>query len=675
MKKIISIAMVLALMLSVMAIVPASAAKTDNAVTAAAEEDIAVTTAGGNSLETATAVTFGTPYSGVMTSGDASDFYKLTLPTSGKLAFNITAYIERTEYTIYDASGNELWRSLGNWWNGTSKVLVYNPQIDLTSGTYYFLMTSTWGNQSGNYNLKINFTSANETFKEYQGGSNNTFDTANTITMDHQYIGQLAKNDKHDFYKFTLAGSGTVKWDISTRAARTDFALYDENYAQIWNREGNYPSSTTGMMVYTTDFFLTSGTYYLQVFSYSDYVDIDLGSYTFSVKYTSADESFKETTGGTNNDYFTANPVALSKTYKGQIAFNDNSDYYRFTVSGKKTITLKSVSYNEYLRYRIIDSSYNNVWQPRYNDYTTNSGIKSYNASIELTSGTYYLLITNDSSSMNGRSNYGNYNFSLLDASIPSAIQLSKTTASLIKGAKLNLTATITPSSANKTVTWTSSAPSVASVSSGTVTAKAPGSAVITATTSNGLNATCTVTVRLATPRITKFENTASGIKLTWGKVFGAAKYRVFVKTSKGWTKLADTTATSYTYKKAKSGTKYTFTVRCMNAKATAATSSFNAAGWKTTFVSAPALPTLKNTKSGVQISWKKPAGAVKFRIFRKIGSGSWKYLADTTATKYVDKSAKKGVTYSYTIRCISANSKSYTSAYNTTGRKIKCAR
>lgn len=42
----------------------------------------------------------------------------------------------------------------------------------------------------------------------------------------------------------------------------------------------------------------------------------------------------------------------------------------------------------------------------------------------------------------------------------------------------------------------------------------------------------------LATPQITKTESTEKGVKLTWNKVNGAYKYRVYYKSNNGWTKL-----------------------------------------------------------------------------------------------------------------------------------------
>ncbi|WP_368501473.1 Ig-like domain-containing protein [uncultured Cloacibacillus sp.] len=65
-------------------------------------------------------------------------------------------------------------------------------------------------------------------------------------------------------------------------------------------------------------------------------------------------------------------------------------------------------------------------------------------------------------------------------------------------GGSSTLTATVSPSNAtDKTVTWTTSSASVATVSGGKVTAVGAGTATITATTSGGQKATCTVTVRV----------------------------------------------------------------------------------------------------------------------------------------------------------------------------------
>ena len=78
-----------------------------------------------------------------------------------------------------------------------------------------------------------------------------------------------------------------------------------------------------------------------------------------------------------------------------------------------------------------------------------------------------------------------------------SGVFLNPTVLTLIEEEIAHLTVTMAPSNAtNKNVSWKSDNPSVASVSNGTVTAIAPGSATITVTTEDGnYTATCEVTV------------------------------------------------------------------------------------------------------------------------------------------------------------------------------------
>ena len=98
----------------------------------------------------------------------------------------------------------------------------------------------------------------------------------------------------------------------------------------------------------------------------------------------------------------------------------------------------------------------------------------------------------------------------------PVSITLNHSSLSLSPGSSQSLTATVYPSDADdKSYTWSSDKPEIAAVnSSGLVTAKGNGTAIVTATTTDGgKKATCTVTVTTPASGVTVSPTTATIIK------------------------------------------------------------------------------------------------------------------------------------------------------------------
>lgn len=86
----------------------------------------------------------------------------------------------------------------------------------------------------------------------------------------------------------------------------------------------------------------------------------------------------------------------------------------------------------------------------------------------------------------------------------PTSVTISPSSITLTEGQSRYLTAIVYPSNASQSITWTSSNTSIASVNSnGKVTAIKVGTAVITAKTTNGKTATCSVTCNTAIPNLT----------------------------------------------------------------------------------------------------------------------------------------------------------------------------
>ena len=91
-----------------------------------------------------------------------------------------------------------------------------------------------------------------------------------------------------------------------------------------------------------------------------------------------------------------------------------------------------------------------------------------------------------------------------------------------------------------------------------------------------------------------------------------------------------------------------------------------------TSEVVAPANVTLGSAKAvsgGIQVTWQATSGAEKYNVYRKDAVNTkWKVIATVTGTSYTDKSAKAGVTYSYTVRGVAADGKTLSPSYNKTG-------
>lgn len=100
-----------------------------------------------------------------------------------------------------------------------------------------------------------------------------------------------------------------------------------------------------------------------------------------------------------------------------------------------------------------------------------------------------------------GSSTYYSDSWSItVEENKPTSIYLSQTKVEADMGSLFTLTASVYPSNATYTLSWSSSNTSVATVSGGSVIASSPGTATIICTTDNGLSAECEVIVYNTNP-------------------------------------------------------------------------------------------------------------------------------------------------------------------------------
>ena len=145
-------------------------------------------------------------------------------------------------------------------------------------------------------------------------------------------------------------------------------------------------------------------------------------------------------------------------------------------------------------------------------------------------------------------------------------------------------------------------------------------------------------------------------VKVAWQSVSGAKYYRVYTyDTSTGaYTRIAQTTALSYTHKSLKDAAKYIYLVRAFDADGG---SKYTTANNKSVYTP-PQKPAFKATAftGMLTLTWSKAAGAEKYGIWRyDAKTDSYTKLANTTQLSYDVKGLKGNTKYTYLVRSYNA--------------------
>ena len=466
---------------AVFVFLPSSLSRAENETkTVAMEEEYVESRAAysaGNTMSDAANIFIGSSYHGTISETNSEDWYRFPLNSSGRVTLTAMAEIAWIYYEIYDSAGNMLW-SINPSWNDTTKIISTSETIDLTEGSYYFVIKKSL-DCTGNYSFQLAFASSGESFAESEDGSDNTIYTANLISLNKKYAGQLAVNDEKDFYKFTLTSSGRITFTAAAEITWIYYEIYDSAGNMLWSINPSW-NDTTKIISTSETIDLTEGSYYFVIKKSLDCT----GNYSFQLAFASSGESFAESEDGSDNTIYTANLISLNKKYAGQLAVNDEKDFYKFTLASSGRITLTAAAEITWINYEIYDSAGNPLWgiAPSWNDITK---ISNTSETIDLTEGSYYFVVKRYFDCT------GNYSFTISNGSsgagdgkgtgagtapMQNWKNASKYTLFVSEGMWMD------KSGLTGNIVWRSSKPKVASVSSsGRVYAKKPGTTVISA--------------------------------------------------------------------------------------------------------------------------------------------------------------------------------------------------
>ncbi len=396
-----------------------------------------------NSIAEAKDISFDNTIKGQLAKNDGEDYYKVTLSSSGRITIKINSYIEYYCMVLYDWNGKKIWYTQDNRWAETTGSISNTHSIDLEKGTYYLAvrgaMYHDWDSvYTGNYNFNIKFTASGANIAE----PNNSIAEAKAVSFDKTVKGQIAKNDGEDYYKITLPSSGRITIKFNSYVEYYSMILYDCDGKKMWYTQDNRWAETTGSISNTHSIDLEKGTYYLAVRGamYHDWDSVYTGNYNFNIKFTASGANIAEP----NNSIAEAKTISFTSNVKGQIAINDGDDYYRVSVPSSGKIVIRFNSFLEYYSLILYDTDGKEVWYTDCNEWISTTKKRSDTFTVDLSKGTYYLLVKGSYWRDGKSEKTGNYNFTVSQkitvASVPSiSAKQSETAVALSWGAASNV--------------------------------------------------------------------------------------------------------------------------------------------------------------------------------------------------------------------------------------------
>lgn len=209
-----------------------------------------------------------------VTSMESEQWYKMIVPSDGRVNFKFMHYMEGMVVYLYNEDlSNELKRH--DLYGGTSS----SPQTDmmdwdLSKGTYYIKILNYY---KGRYKL-------NTTFKSYDVTDSNahSYDNSQNMSLGKDMIGAITLTDTVDWFKVIISKAGYYNLKITQYMYDFRVSVYNEDLSEEIKSREYYNGNELSPKVNSEDIVLKSGTYYVRVISDTGKYILNLSALTQS---------------------------------------------------------------------------------------------------------------------------------------------------------------------------------------------------------------------------------------------------------------------------------------------------------------------------------------------------------------------------------------------------------
>ena len=315
-------------------------------------------------------------------------YYELDVTDAGKLSFTVSC-TEKIEIELFKGS-----------MDSDNHTSLYIEKGDATRSIEllpdkYILQVGDHSGKGAGFNIETAFSKANET---YTGDDDtiNLIRNGDALPFDAAITGQLAWKDSLDYYKITLPSSGLLTINVHSNFETLSSELYKEENETVTS----FDDMGIGDQVFDID--LKAGTYYLCFKNGSDPIfggpGTGTGVYNFTLGFIPSGETYTSSNDSINL-VRNSEGIPFGKTIAGQLAYREDSDYYKVVVPAYGDYTLSVNSNLNKITVSFYDAN-DNYAGSSYHD----KGSKTY--TYKMKAGTYYLRFEQSSGG-----DTGNYTF------------------------------------------------------------------------------------------------------------------------------------------------------------------------------------------------------------------------------------------------------------------------
>lgn len=383
--------------------------------------------------------------------------------------------------------------------------------------------------------------------QQYELAANNTW-----VSGSIQTAGTV------NFYLVTIAEAGYLTVDYQAWSLEHSYcSILNEDMTESYDKKTVWDASDINPVTTSISNWMEAGTYVVKIEGYME----DIGNYKLKANFSAAYNNETEP----NNGFSTAMDLSANKLVTGLLSRDDGVDFYKFTLDSSKVVKFTYLAYIERSCFDLWNDDFQNIYSKSVWSGSEDSP-QSHSYETTLDAGTYYIKISPYYSSDCGR-----YSLKYQNVQKVTSVKISGN-KKVVAGKTFQLKASVAPSSAtDKTVSWSSDNSNVASVdaNTGKVTTYRAGTAHITATASDGGDASKSVTVVVLPKKVSSLKvknNTyySKALYVNWGYQSYVSGYQVSYSTNKDFknAKTKNTTSTAITLSKLSKNKKYYVRVR-----------------------------------------------------------------------------------------------------------------